>query len=492
MAVLPLTTSLLIAIALSQPRPPDDLGTFAPYWELVAVPERTASDAAAQRRLEEARARARAAFSGRGVEIARRFLTRADPGVRNEAYWFVIAAVADRETVRHLIHGMANAPQPRHGVVERDPGEVEVVLSTLLADDRFGASDEIARELAAVVAHPYAGDVALDLLGHSRSAAARAALDELARGGRAGRRPTAMGDQNDAAALREAARRELDPRAADALLMALDGLARPQRDARSLVVFDDPAPVVFPPDLRDRLLDSIVRLLSSPDDRLPGGARWRAQDTLWTVAGRDMRLALTYGDRVTPLAARVRVSASLARQDARAYGAVRGPRQAGMALAIAAAAVLLLARRPAWRRPVAAIAISGVAWGIVSYHGTGVWTLPPLPLAFATPWCIALVGTGVVFAAHFAVVPRPDAVIRFGLAPFIATVVGAIASWTMLDRGLWPPEDLGLMGVVLPFYVGIGAGLWSVALALIDAVAFARPRLIPPAADHPRGPRRPV
>ena len=159
-----------------------------------------------------------------------------------------------------------------------------------------------------------------------------------------------------------------------------------------------PPPPAFNNPTRKRLLESSVEVLSRaarayPDrpDAISHSVAYQLNALLFDLAAGDMRLALDYADRiVTPGArsvndGRFAASNALWRSDARAYEAQRRPRQALLAAAIAACALLLLIF-PATRIAALAAALPIAAWAAWSLTTGGVRELPPLALA---PFTIA-------------------------------------------------------------------------------------------------------
>ena len=145
--------------------------------------------------------------------------------------------------------------------------------------------------------------------------------------------------------------------------------------------------------MRYRLLDSAVGVLSHTPRALadrPGAisssVAQRVNDLLFEVAGRDMRLSLTHADRIVTPGGRTRhdgrfaASAALWRADARAYAAVRRPRQALLAAGIALVAAALASLRTVGSAGVAA-AVPLALWALWTLRADSVRELPPLPLA---------------------------------------------------------------------------------------------------------------
>ena len=162
-----------------------------------------------------------------------------------------------------------------------------------------------------------------------------------------------------------------------------------------------------------RLLESAVELLSRPArafpdraDAISHGVASRVNDLLYVLAGGDMRRALSYADRIrtpgarTPNDGRFAASYALHRADPDAYAAVRRPRQALLASALAVLALSLAFLRPARYAAVAA-SLPLAAWTMWTLGAGGVRELPPLELAPMTvvgsaSIAAALVAAGVV------------------------------------------------------------------------------------------------
>jgi hypothetical protein len=167
-----------------------------------------------------------------------------------------------------------------------------------------------------------------------------------------------------------------------------------------------PAPPAFDDPTRRRLLESAVQVLSRaaraypprPETISPSLA-YQMNSLLFDVAGGDMRLALQYADRIATRASRsindgrLAASDALWRSDARAYETLRRPRQAMLAAALAACALLLLAFPQARAAGVAA-ALPLAAWALSTLGIGGVRELPPLALAPLT-----IVGSASIVAA---------------------------------------------------------------------------------------------
>ena len=133
---------------------------------------------------------ARAEFGNRGVAVAEYFVRHIDPRPRNDAYFFVLRAVGDAETVLVLIRALPNPPPRTSGILDRDFGEVEVAIQAVLdANDSVPADPRIVPALLEVFAtartKPYGTGMqlafaAIDILGHCHTADAVHSLERLA------------------------------------------------------------------------------------------------------------------------------------------------------------------------------------------------------------------------------------------------------------------------------------------------------------------------
>lgn len=161
---------------------------------------------------------------------------------------------------------------------------------------------------------------------------------------------------------------------------------------------------------RRGLLAAAVEVLSRPARAFPDrpnaisqSVAGRLNELLYEIAGRDMRLALAYADRITTPGARTRndgrfaASHALWRDDPRAYEAQRRPRQALLAAALALAAVIL-AFFPSVGAAGIAAAVPPAAWALWTLRAGGVRELPPLALAPLTVVGSASLAAGLVAA----------------------------------------------------------------------------------------------
>jgi hypothetical protein len=170
-----------------------------------------------------------------------------------------------------------------------------------------------------------------------------------------------------------------------------------------------PPPPAFDEQTRKRLLESAVQVLSraaraypaKPDTVSPSLA-YQLNSLLFDLAGGDMRLALQYADRIVTRASRsvndgsLAASYALQNRDARAYETLRRPKQAMLAAAIAACA-LLFVMFPLTRSAAVAAALSLAAWAVWTLSTGGVRELPPLALAPLT-----IIGSASIVAAIIA------------------------------------------------------------------------------------------
>jgi len=160
------------------------LTRFQASWGDADVPDEYLDD---QRRrdLERAVVEAREAFAGRGVAVARHFLLHTDYKVSNEAYWFVLYALADEAAALELIRALPSPPEVRAGVMARYYGEVAIAIEGMLSAPAIAHSEAVTAELIRVIdARKGSGEPAesaIPLLGLARTEGARAALQRLTR-----------------------------------------------------------------------------------------------------------------------------------------------------------------------------------------------------------------------------------------------------------------------------------------------------------------------
>ncbi|MBI4736328.1 MAG: HEAT repeat domain-containing protein [candidate division NC10 bacterium] len=149
--------------------------------------------------VQPAYAEVRKDFGGRGPEIAERFLKHTDLPPRNDAYFFVMEAVADVETAVTLIRALADPPKVESGpvikvgnrswIMERDPGEILVAIEATLVNERVGSDPRVVSALVETVAALRAkpkgiglgtAGAAVSLLGKCRGPEAIQALQRFA------------------------------------------------------------------------------------------------------------------------------------------------------------------------------------------------------------------------------------------------------------------------------------------------------------------------
>jgi len=264
-----------------------------------------------------------------------------------------------------------------------------------------------------------------------------------------------------------------------ARLLAIDALLFDRSPRQSLTL--DSRPLALEPSGREQLLASILHVLSLPPGTLSVMARYMAHELLWALAGGDMRTAIAYADRLPSLRARFQTSAALKLRDARAYGAVRAPRQAAIAWLVAAVAALAGALMRRGRRPLLAVALSGAAWAGLTQTSHDIWALPPPPLAFVTLWFVPLFAAVLLYAAMIAVAPASPAAVRFVLLPLASAVVAGAIEWKVMQRLGTTGEGLDL--IFGPLAATICAGTWALVLAATDAAT--RRFFTPPAGRRP-------
>lgn len=198
-------------------------------------------------------------------------------------------------------------------------------------------------------------------------------------------------------------------------LMTAPSLPPPPGDAAVVVArpSDETRPASAPrfdEATRRLLLASAVEVLSHPARAFPDrpnaisqSVAGRLNGLLFELAGRDMRLALEYADRIaspgarTPNDGRFAASRTLWRDDPRAYEAHRRPRQALLAGALALGMALIAFFAVGTSGAIAA-AVPPVAWALWVLTAGGVRELPPLPLAPLTVGGSASLTAGLVAA----------------------------------------------------------------------------------------------
>jgi HEAT repeat protein len=164
------------------PRDLERLPAYGTFWEDTNTNISTLPTIR-QREIADATSRARAEFAGRGVEIAQHFLTHTDHQVRNEAYWFVLGALADVQAATVLIRALPEPPPAVAGVLARDQAEVGIAIETMLTSPAIAENQTVTNELvkAIEVRTPRSGPPhhAVELLGKCRTPFARAVLQRL-------------------------------------------------------------------------------------------------------------------------------------------------------------------------------------------------------------------------------------------------------------------------------------------------------------------------
>lgn len=248
--------------------------------------------------------------------------------------------------------------------------------------------------------------------------------------------------------------------------------------SKVVVVAPPSAAVRLDPSVREPLLASAVQVLSTPLSSL---LAWQTQELLLALAGGDMRLALAYADRIrTPFArsassGRLAASQALARQDPAAYAGARRLRQAGVAAALGALALVAGAALTRRRAPALAAAIPLFAWGAATFFLSGARELPPLELAPLTAGgsaaiAAALVGMLAALAREHGAGRRRAVAVLLGAGALGAAAIGAFAlcaaaRWT----GAFPIGGEGWDGIFEP----VGAALAAPVLLLLGLAAAA-------------------
>ena len=232
----------------------------------------------------------------------------------------------------------------------------------------------------------------------------------------------------------------------------------------------------FEPELRDRLLNSIVWVLSQ-DEGLSTSSRASAELALWQLAERDMTRAVRYADRVTPYAARFRASEALARAESAAYGAARRSQQTGLALVLVLA-LGLLAAAPRLRRPSLLLATSAALWGLWTLQADGARDLPPPPRQLLTVGAVGLLTAGMVAAAARTRVrdahSSPAWLLRAALTALVAAASAGTLCLASRANGLLPDDLSGWRMIIDPLAAAVLAAAGAAILLLLDRVLFDR------------------
>jgi HEAT repeat protein len=260
--------------------------------------------------------------------------------------------------------------------------------------------------------------------------------------------------------------------------VALSALSMPRSSPLRLVIDPSAQPPSFDPTVRDRLLDAAVWALSQGDD-ISGSTRILAQEALWNVSGRNMTLALDYGDRITPNRARFDASAALSRADAGAYESIRRKQQAVLGLLIALGFAVLSAFRSPLRRPALLLAASAVGWMLWTFQTHGVRDLPPPPLRLLTVTAIAFFAAGAATAAA-ALIPARAGTGRIARATqraatlFFAAILGGAVCGVTRNARLFPSDMEGWELIFDPLGASILAFVAGAILLAIDRGLFRR------------------
>jgi hypothetical protein len=254
------------------------------------------------------------------------------------------------------------------------------------------------------------------------------------------------------------------------------------------IPLESPAPPVeFDAATQDRLLTSVVEVLSHPVSASPNarkaishGTAQITQDAFWEVSGRKIEVALPYADRIEPpygrytSTGRYAASIDLYGKDPAGYLAYRRPRQFLAALLIALPFTIFLLHR--WTRRSAVLLMVGVlGWGTWSLFMKGVREIPPPPLHLLTIACIAFLAAGSV-SALLAFLSRAGtrfSWLRDGLGKGGLAVVGAgglafaVCAWTRWND-LFPIGGEGWELIFDPLGSAILAVGAAVLLSLLD------------------------
>ena len=262
-----------------------------------------------------------------------------------------------------------------------------------------------------------------------------------------------------------------------AVLFALTAPPQPAPQVRSLVVGRVPLePARFDPQIRARLLDSAVWVLSQGDD-ISSSIRDTVEQALWNASERNMGLSLQYADGITPHAARFRASSALARANPIAYDATRRPRQVAIALLMALGIGLVMVVRPALRRPAGFLAASVALWALWTLQASGVRDLAPPPLQLLSVGALAFLSAGVATGGAALVTRRASPgwgsiAVRVLLTLITAGVIGAVVCGVTRHARLFPSDMAGWELILDPLAAMILASGVAAMLVSIDGLLW--------------------
>lgn len=251
-------------------------------------------------------------------------------------------------------------------------------------------------------------------------------------------------------------------------------------------------PITIDEASRERLLDSVVELLSRPSGAMPGpnaelstSAVWMLHDVLWELAGQEMRTALRYADEIGTQGMRYttqgRFGASYAlfHKDSEGYMDYRRPRQLGLGvLCVIAFSALMLWRRT--RRLGLALTVAALAWILWSLGAEQLRELPPPPLQFLTLSAIGSASAGFTVATFALLERRPwprsaaAVLVRTGLAALGAGVLAFFLCGYTRWSGVFPIGGEGWELIFDPIGSAVIAIPTAIALSLLDALAASR------------------
>ena len=217
------------------------------------------------------------------------------------------------------------------------------------------------------------------------------------------------------------------------------------------------------------LVKSIGELLSRDATGPPGVISpqtvQQARDALWELADGNMTVALDWADRIKPIAGR-RLSAGrfgesvdLSARDPQAYAARRRAWQMLIAGALATVFATLRVVRAA--RIVATALLAAVfMWGAWLSFQIDVRELPPPPLMYLTPSCLAFLSAGVISGVTAGL--RLPGFRKIAAAMLTAAACAFLLCAATRAAGLFPSEG----GDGLVIFKPLGSALLSAAGAL--------------------------
>lgn len=253
----------------------------------------------------------------------------------------------------------------------------------------------------------------------------------------------------------------------------------------------DPPSPGFEPEVRDRLLQSGVEILSQRVSGIPlqGTLSYStaqlARDAFWQISGGNMAVALEFADRILPVSGRhtsigrFGESVDLASRDRASYVRARRPQQlfATAAAALALSPLLALAR---FRRPALALILALGLWAAWFSSRDSAHELPPIRLAFLTVSCLAFLGAGLA-AGGLTLLPMPRW-LRVISAPIVAGVAAFVLCAVPRWVGWFPTGSEGWELIFDPLASAILAVPAALLLSLTLEVLWPTPRHVGSAA----------